>query len=83
MVTAPVTDWSFAANVPTVKLPTHTWYLLPHSVNVGCTYHDGHLYVSSVYMRPDVKYRWNQDVLRDPRVRIKIGNNCPTARWST
>ncbi len=74
LVTTPVTDWSFTDKIPTIKLQTHTWYLLPHSVNIGCVYYNGHLYVSSVYMRPDVKYRWNQDVLRDPRVRLKIGN---------
>jgi len=74
LVTTPVTDWSFAENIPTLKLQTHTWYLLPHSVNIGCVYYNGHLYVSSVYMRPGVKYRWNEDVIRDPRVRLKIGN---------
>lgn len=74
LVTTPVTDWSFTDKIPTIKLQTHTWYLLPHSVNIGCVYYNGHLYVSSVYMRPDVKYRWNEDVIRDPRVRLKIGN---------
>ena len=74
VVTTPVTDWSFTDAIPTVKLQTHTWYLLPHSVNIGCVYYNGHLYLSSVYMRPDVKYRWNEDVLRDPRVRLKIGD---------
>jgi hypothetical protein len=74
LVTTPVTDWSFTEKIPTIKLQTHTWYLLPHSVNIGCVYYNGHLYVSSVYMRPGVKYRWNEDVIRDPRVRLKIGN---------
>jgi hypothetical protein len=74
LVTTPVTDWSFTDAIPTVKLQTHTWYLLPHSVNIGVVYYNGHLYLSSVYMRPDVKYRWNEDVLRDPRVRLKIGD---------
>jgi hypothetical protein len=73
-VTTPVTDWSFTDKIPTVKLQTHTWYLLPHSVTIGCVYYNGHLYLSSVYMRPGVKYRWNEDVIRDPRVRLKIGN---------
>ena len=26
-------------------------------------------------MRPDFKYRWNEDLIRDPRARLKIGNN--------
>ncbi|MBZ5699070.1 MAG: hypothetical protein LAN18_11050 [Acidobacteriia bacterium] len=74
VVTTPVADWSFADKIMTVQLQTRTWYLLPHSVNIGCVYYNGYLYVSSVHMRPGVKYRWNDDVLRDPRVRLKIGN---------
>ncbi len=74
LVTTPVTDWSFTDKIPTIKLQTHTWYLLPHSVNIGIVYYNGHLYLSSVYMRSEVKYRWNENVLRDPRVRLKIGN---------
>jgi hypothetical protein len=74
LVTTPVSDWSFTDKIPTIKLQTHTWYLLPHSVNIGCVYYNGHLYLSSVYMRPDFKYRWNENVIRDPRVRLKIGN---------
>jgi hypothetical protein len=74
LVTTPVTNWSFTDKIPTIKLQTRTWYLIPHSVNIGCVYSNGHLYVSSVYMRPGVRYRWNEDVIRDPRVRLKIGN---------
>jgi hypothetical protein len=58
----------------TIQLQTRTWYLLPHSVNIECVVYDGHLYVSSVHYRPGAKYRWNNDVLRDPHVRIRIGN---------
>jgi len=74
LVTTPVADWSFADKIQTIQLQTRTWYLLPHSVNIGCAYYNGHLYVGSIYMRPGVKYRWNADVIRDPRVRLKIGN---------
>jgi hypothetical protein len=74
LVTSPVADWSFADKIQTIQLQTRTWYLLPHSVNIGCAYYNGHLYVGSIYMRPGVKYRWNADVIRDPRVRLKIGN---------
>jgi hypothetical protein len=74
LVTTPVTDWSFTDKDPTVKLQTHTRYLLPHSVTIGCAYYNGHLYLSPIYMRPGVRYRWIEDVIRDPRVRLKIGN---------
>ena len=73
LVTTPVTDWSFA-NMQTIQLQTRTWYLLPHSVNIECVVYNGHLYVSSVHYRPGATYRWNNDVLRDPHVRIRIGN---------
>ena len=74
LVTTPVTDWSFAEKAPFITIQMRTWYLLPHSVNVSCLYYNGHLYISSVGYRPGVKYRWNEDVIRDPRVRLKIGN---------
>jgi len=74
LVTTPVANWSFA-DKQTIQLQTHTWYLLPHSVNIECTVYNGHIYVGSVQYRPGVKYRWNNDVLRDPQVRIRIGNN--------
>jgi hypothetical protein len=74
VVTGPVADWSFVEKFPSIAIQTHTWYLLPHSVRVGSTCYNGHLYVSSIYMRPGFKYRWNTDLVRDPRVRIKIGN---------
>jgi hypothetical protein len=74
LVTTPVADWSFADKIQTIQIQTRTWYLLPHSVNIGCAYYNGHLYVGSIHVRPGVKYRWNDDVLRDPRVRLKIGD---------
>jgi hypothetical protein len=74
LVTTPVTDWSFAEKAPFITIQMRTWYLLPHSVNVSCLYHNGHLYISSVQYRQGVKYRWNEYLIRDPHVRIKIGN---------
>jgi hypothetical protein len=29
LVTAPVTDWSFANSYPTIEVQTKTWYLIP------------------------------------------------------
>ena len=83
LVTAPVTDWSFADSIQTIQIQTHTWYLLPHSVNIGLTYYNGHLYVGSIHYRPGVKYRWNEDVLRDPHVRLKIGEQLYDRTLST
>jgi hypothetical protein len=74
LVTAPVADWSFTDNIPKVKIQTQTWYLLPHSVTIDCVAYDGQLYLSSVYPAGTSR-SWNDNALRDPRVRIKIGND--------
>jgi hypothetical protein len=74
LVTTPVADWSFTDNIPKVKLQTQTWYLLPHSVTIDCVAYDGQLYLSSVYPAGTSR-SWNDNALRDPRVRIKIGND--------
>jgi hypothetical protein len=78
LVTTPVQDWSFAGQVSSVQVQTRTWYLIPHSVMIYCAVYNGQLYVDSFYP-PGVEYphgrSWNEDVARDPRVRIKIGNN--------
>jgi hypothetical protein len=76
LVTAPVTDWSFANEVPEIFVETRTWYGIPHSVTTVCVAHNGTLYVPSVYFEggkfPDARF-WNRNVARDPRVRLKIG----------
>jgi len=72
----PVTDWSFADDVPEIFVETRTWYGIPHSVTTVCVAHNGTLYVPSVYFEggefPDARF-WNRNVVRDPRVRLKIG----------
>jgi len=74
LVTTPVADWSFTNNVPHVEVQTRPWYLLPHSVTINCLSYNGQLYLSSVF--PEGASRsWNENVMRDPHVRIKIGNN--------
>ncbi len=76
VVTAPVPDWSFTDKYQTIFVQTRSWYGLPHSVTVTCTAYDGRLYLTSVY-RPGLEFPrdrlWNKNVLRDPRVRLKIG----------
>ena len=73
LVTTPVADWTFTDDVPNIKLQTQTWYLLPHSVTINCLAYKGQLYVSSVYPAGTPR-SWNDNVMRDPHVRIKIGD---------
>jgi hypothetical protein len=77
LVTSPVTDWSFTDKVPTVEVQTRTWYLIPHSVTTYCVAYNGQLYLDSIY-RGHIQYphgrSWNENVARDPRVRLKIGD---------
>ena len=77
LVTTPVTDWSFVNQVPNLKIQTNTWYGIPHSVTINCVSYKGQLYLDSFY-RAGLTYphgrSWNENVARDPHVRIKIGN---------
>jgi hypothetical protein len=84
-VTTPVTDWSFTDEIPTVQIETRTWYLLPHVLRTDIARNDQQLYLFSEYFaptpgKPDVRERfpearfWNRMVVRDPRIRVKIGN---------
>jgi hypothetical protein len=78
LATAPVTDWSFTDKYQTVKLQTRDRFLLPHSVTTYCVSYNGQLYLTSVYTRGQPQYphgrHWNENVARDPHVRIKIGD---------
>ena len=73
---AAVSDWSFTDEFSEIFVETRTWYGVPHSVTTVCVAHDGALYVPSVYFEggefPDARF-WNRNVVRDPRVRLKIG----------
>ena len=84
LVTAPVTDWSFTEKVDTVEVETHTWYGVPHSVTTYCAALNGQLYLDSFYP-PGVEYphgrSWNENVARDPRVRLKSARTYTTSRW--
>lgn len=77
LVTTPVTDWSFMNKVRTLKIQTNTWYLIPHSVTIGCILYNGQLYLDSIYGEGGNYPRgrvWNNNVARDPHVRLKVGN---------
>jgi hypothetical protein len=73
LVTTPVTDWSFTDRVPTIKLQTQSRFLLPHSVTINCLAYKGQLYVSSTHPAGAPR-SWGENVMRDPHVRIKIGD---------
>jgi hypothetical protein len=66
---APVTDWSFTDKVQAVKVQTQTPFLLPYSVSAWCAVYNGNLYLTSYRGR-----RWVENTLRDPHVRLKIGD---------
>ncbi len=68
-VTIPVNDWSFTDKIQTVKIQTQTPFLLPYSVSIWCAVYNGNLYISSYRGR-----RWVEDIIRDPHVRLKIGD---------
>jgi len=84
-VSAPVTDWSFVNQYQTDKLQTRTWYLIPHSVTTSFIVHDGQLYLTSGFRAgrrfPEDK-SWTTNVMRDPHVRLKFGNNLYDCRLS-
>ena len=76
-VTEPVTDWSFTEDHLEIFVQTRTPYLIPHSVTTYCAVYEGDLYLFSAYYQggvfPDER-GWNRNVMRDPRVRLKIGD---------
>ncbi len=76
-ITRAVTDWSFSNEQQEIFLETRTWYGIPHSVTTVVAANGGSVYVPSLYYSsdehwPTAKY-WNSNVVRDPRVRLKIG----------
>lgn len=85
LITTPVTDWSFADSVEVIQVRTRTPYLIPHTTNTFIARAGGQVYIFSDYFpprpgQPDMRDRfpeerfWNRNVLRDPRVRLKIGD---------
>lgn len=73
----PVADWSFTDEHAEIYLQTKTPYLLPHSVTVYCATLNGELYLLSAYYTggtfPEMR-SWNRNIMRDPRIRLKIGD---------
>jgi len=62
-------DWSFTDQQPLIAIETRgRWFR--HSVTILCVSSDGKLYVMA---RHAPTKRWVQDVVADPRVRLRIG----------
>jgi hypothetical protein len=68
-VATPATDWSFTDKVQAVKVQTQTSFLLPYSVSAWCAVYNGNLYLTSYRGR-----FWVENIVRDPHVRLKIGD---------
>ncbi|MCZ6641897.1 MAG: hypothetical protein O7F71_10005 [Gammaproteobacteria bacterium] len=66
-VVEPVTDWSFANEVPLCQFQVGSW--LPHSVNLNCMSSKGKLYLSC--SRCDGKF-WSGIALEVPEARIRM-----------
>lgn len=89
VVTTPVTDWTFvetlkegeheASGYPLLEIQTRERFfpLLPYSFHVSCLVYNRNLYVGALYVA-GVEYpngrHWNKNIVRDPHVRIKVGN---------
>jgi len=84
-VTTPVADWSFTDADQTVLVETRTPYLVPHVVRTSIARSGAQLFLFSEYFapvpgQPDLRDHfpearfWNRMVVRDPRIRVKIGN---------
>ena len=67
--TSPQTDWSFTNGVQAIKVETQTPFLLPYSVSAWCAVYNGNLYLTSYRGR-----YWVENIVRDPHVRLKIGD---------
>jgi len=77
VATTAVTDWSFTDQIEHVYVETRTWYSIPHSVTTYCTTYNGELYLTSTYRQAadfPGNRSWNHNVVRDPHVRLKIGD---------
>ena len=78
VVTTPVTDWTFAKNLPgPTVIQTRDWLIpgLAFSITSARFIHNGHLYLGSGYatgIQMPAGRHWNKNILADPVVRIRI-----------
>jgi hypothetical protein len=71
VISRSVDDWSFTDSVAEVQLETRDGWL-PYSVTTWCISHAGNLYIPS---RNAAGKRWVANVVRDARVRVRIGDS--------
>jgi hypothetical protein len=72
----PIADWSFTDDHMLIGIETRDGWLR-HSVTILCVSANGNLYVMA---RHAPSKRWVQDVGRDPRVRLGIGDRLYAGR---
>lgn len=66
-VTEPVTDWTFANDVPLCQIQVRAW--LPHSVNLNCMASRGRLFLSCASCDGKV---WSTAALENPDARLRL-----------
>jgi hypothetical protein len=66
----PVRDWSFSDAYPLIAVETRGRFFR-HSVTVLCVSYGGDLYLMA---RHAPRKRWVQEMMRDPRIRVRIGD---------
>ncbi|HJN51722.1 MAG: hypothetical protein QGI68_15210 [Pseudomonadales bacterium] len=66
----PVSDWSFANQVPLCQIQVSGW--LPHSVNLNCMSSSGKLYLSCASCEGK---RWSTLALANPNGRIRMNES--------
>ncbi len=77
VVRTPVRDWTFVRQHSSIVLETRSPYFVPHAVRVGALPKGDRLYITNAQYRMDGGYPdrlWTRNVFRDPRVRLKIGD---------
>ena len=87
LVTTPVSDWRFASRAFGVKVQVTPWWRIPYTINtaIAASFDGKRIYLVSDYFAPapgeeDLRGRfpdarnWNRHILRDPRIRVQIGD---------
>ncbi len=70
VVEEPVSDWSFANDVPLCQIQVYRGFL-PHSINLNCMASDGDLYLSCASCQGKV---WSTAALAHPESRLRVGD---------
>lgn len=70
-VDEPVDDWEFVRAHPEIAVETRTRWLVPHSVTTSWLLLEGELFIPA---RDAAGKLWVRNALRDPRVRVRIGD---------